>query len=113
MINCVDTNFLCIHIDTQYSKLYYYFTRILDYIKLRKINASDWRKAAASVSQYTQAATIVESDVPLVANTIKTTAAHAQGTPQEDSYQEIIPAILQGHYTQFIISYLRTSSPSY
>ena len=91
------------------------------YIKLGKMSALDWRKAATLVSQHTQEATTAETDhlnsmplsklsvddssppvvhygshVPLAPSTPKITATHAQSSPQEDSHQEIIPGILQG-----------------
>ena len=86
-----------------------------------KINPSDWRKAATLVSQHKQAATTAETDqlssmplnkisisdssplvmhygshVPVAASTPTGTTAHMQSSPQEDSYQEIIPGIPQG-----------------
>ena len=119
MTNCVDINFLCIHIDTQYSKIYNHSTRIAN--KIRENESTDWRKAGALVSQHKQAATTVETDqwnsmplseisiddssllvvhygshVPVAASTPTGTAAHMQSSLQEDSYQEIIPGIPQG-----------------
>ena len=85
------------------------------------MNTSDWRKVAALVSQHKQVATTAETDqlnimplseisihdsgllvvyygshVPVAASTPTGTAAHVQSSPQEDSYQEIIPGIPQG-----------------
>ena len=85
------------------------------------MNPSDWRKAAALVSQHKQATTTAETDqlssmplseisindscllvvhygshVPTAASTPLGTATHVQSSPQEDSYQEIIPGIPQG-----------------
>ena len=85
------------------------------------MNPSDWRKAAALISQHKQAAATAETDqlnsIPLseisiddsgllvvhygshmpVAASIPTgTAAHVQNSLQEDSYQVIIPGIPQG-----------------
>ena len=119
MTNCVDINFPCIHIDTQYSKIYYHSARIVN--KIRENDPSDWRKAAALVSQHKQAATTAEtnqlnsmplseisiddsgllvvhygSHMPVAASTPRGTAAHVQSSLQEDSYQEIIPGISQG-----------------
>ena len=93
------------------------------------MNPSDWRKAAALVSQHKQAAATAETDqlnsmllseisiddssplvvhygshVPVAASTHTGTAAHVQSSPQEDSYQEIIPVSPRVHYTYFIIS---------
>ena len=84
------------------------------------MNPSDWRKATL-VSQYKQAAATAETDqlnsmplskisiddsgllvvhygshVPVTASTPIGTATHMQSSPQEDSYQEIIPGIPQG-----------------
>ena len=96
-----------------------HFARIVN--KIREMNGSGWRKAAALVSQHTQAAATAETDqlnsvplseisiddsgppvmhhgshMPLATSTPKTTAAHMQSSLQEDSYQEIIPGIPQG-----------------
>ena len=85
------------------------------------MNPSDWRKAAALVSQCKQAAAKAETDqldsmplseisieysgllvvhygshVPAAASTPIGTATHVQSSLQEDSYQEIIPGIPQG-----------------
>ena len=85
------------------------------------MNPSDCRKAATFISQHKQAATTAETDqlnsmplskisiddssllvvpygshVPVAASTSTGTAAHVQSSPQEDSYQEIIPSIPQG-----------------
>ena len=85
------------------------------------MNPLDWRRAAALVSQHKQAATKAETDqldsmplseisiddsgllvvyygshVPVAASTLAGTATHMQSSPQEDSYQEIIPGIPQG-----------------
>ena len=85
------------------------------------MNPSDWRIAAALVSQHKQAAATAETDqlnsmpfskisiddsgllvvhygshVPVAASTTTATAAHVQSSPQENTYQEIIPGIPQG-----------------
>ena len=85
------------------------------------MNPSDWRKAAALVSQHKQAATTAETDqlnsmplseisiddssllvvhygshVPVAASTPTDTVAHMQSSLQEDSYQEIIPGMPRG-----------------
>ena len=85
------------------------------------MNPLDWRKAATLVSQHKQAATIAETDqlnsmslseisiddssplvvhygshMPAAASIPIGTATQVQSSPQEDSYQEIIPGILQG-----------------
>ena len=85
------------------------------------MNPSDWRKAAALVSQHKQETATAETDqlnsmplseisiddsgllvvhygshVPTVASIPIGTAAHVQSSPQEDSYQEIILGIPQG-----------------
>ena len=85
------------------------------------MNPSDWRKAAALVTQHKQEATMVETDqlssmplsqiaiddsglsvvhygshVPVAASTPMGTILHLCSLPQEASYQEIIPDILQG-----------------
>ena len=90
------------------------------------MNPSDWRKAAVLISQHKQAAATAETDqlnsmplskisiddsnllvvhygshMPVAAITPTGTAAHDQSSPQEDSYQEIIPGIPPG----FIIPY--------
>ena len=85
------------------------------------MNPSDWRKAAALVTQHKQEAAVAEmdqlssmpliqiaiddsglpvvhygSDVPVAASTPTGTIAHLHSSQQEDSYQEIIPGIPQG-----------------
>ena len=85
------------------------------------MNPSDWRKAATLVTQHKQEATMAEMDklssmplskiaindsgppivhygshMPVAASTPMGTIAHLQSSPQEDSYQEIIPGIPQG-----------------
>ena len=87
------------------------------------MNPSDWRKAAALVTQHKhkQEAVMAETDqlsimplsqiaiadsglpvvhygphVPVAANTPMGTFLHLSSSPQEDSYQEIIPGIPQG-----------------
>ena len=85
------------------------------------MNPSDWRRAATLVSQHKQAAATADADqlnsmplseisiddsgplvvyygshVPVAASTPTGTTAHMQSSPQEDSYQEIIPGIPQG-----------------
>ena len=95
------------------------------------MNASHWRKVATLVSQHKQAATTAETDqlnsmplsalsiddssppvvqhgshMPLAASTPQSTVAHMHSSPQEDSYQEIIPGIPQGSL------YPTLSSPS-
>ena len=86
------------------------------------MNPLDWRKATTLVSQHKQAAATAETDqlssmplseisiddsgplvvhygshVPVAASTPTGTAAHAQSSLQQDSYQEmIIPGIPQG-----------------
>ena len=84
------------------------------------MNPSDWRKAAALVSQHKQAAATAETDqlnsmplskistddscllvvhygshVLVAASTPAGTATHMQSSLQENSYQEIIPGIPQ------------------
>ena len=84
------------------------------------MNPSDWRKAAALVRLHKQEAATAETDqsnsmplskisigdssllvvhycshMPVVASTPTGTATHVQSSPQEDSYQEIIPGIPQ------------------
>ena len=85
------------------------------------MNPSNWRKASALVSQHKQAATTAETDqlssiplskisiddgsplvlhygshMPIAASTPTCTATHVQSSPQQDSYQWIIPGIPQG-----------------
>ena len=85
------------------------------------MNPSDWRRAAALVSQYKQAVATAETDqwdsmplskisidnsgllkvhygshVPVAASTPAGKAAHMHSSLQEDSYQEIIPGIPEG-----------------
>ena len=85
------------------------------------MNPSDWRKAAALVSQHKQEAAMAEMDqlhsmplskiaiddiglpvvhygshMPVAASTPMGTISHLHSSPQEDSYQEIIPGIPQG-----------------
>ena len=85
------------------------------------MNPSDWRKAAALVSQHKQAAAPAETDqlssmplskisvddssllvvhygshVSVAGSTPTGTKVHMQSSLQEDSYQEIIPGIPQG-----------------
>ena len=85
------------------------------------INPSDWRKAAALVTQHKQEATMADSDqlssiplsqiatddsgppivhygthIPIAASTPTGTDTHAHSSQQEDSYQQIIPGIPQG-----------------
>ena len=89
-------------------------------MKLRKINPSNGRKAATLVTQHKQAAATAETDqlnsmplstisvddsgllvvhygshMPIAASTPIGTPTHVQSSPQEDSYQEIIPGIPQ------------------
>ena len=85
------------------------------------MNPSDWRKAAAWVTQHKQAATMAEMDqlssmplsqiaiddsgppivhygthMPVAASTPTGTDVHMHSSQQEDSYQQIIPSIPQG-----------------
>ena len=85
------------------------------------MNPSDWRKAAALVTQQKQEAAMAEMDqlssmplseisiddsgllvvhygshMPVAASTPTGTISHLHSSPQEDSYQEIIPSIPQG-----------------
>ena len=85
------------------------------------MNASDWRKAAALISQQQDATAAMQTDQlssmplsalslddsgppvvqhgldgPLAASTPNRTAAHEQNTQQGDAYQQIIPGIPQG-----------------
>ena len=85
------------------------------------MNPSDWRKAAALVTQHKKEATMAETDklssiplseiafddsgmpvvhygshMPVAASTPAGTISHSHSSPQEDSYQEIIPGIPQG-----------------
>ena len=85
------------------------------------MNPSDWRKAAASVTQYKQEAAMAETDqfssmplsqiaiddsslpivhygthVPIAASTPTGTDIHVHSSQQEDSYQQIIPGSPQG-----------------
>ena len=95
------------------------------------MNPSDWRKAAALVTQHKQEAAMAEMDqlssmplsqiavdesgppvvhygmhVPIAASTPTGTDIHAHSSQQEDSYQQIIPGIPQGSL------YPTLSSPS-
>ena len=85
------------------------------------MNPSDWTKAAALVTQHKQEAAMAEMDqlssmplseisiddsgplvvhygsqLPVAASTPMGTISHLHSSPQEDSYQEIIPGIPQG-----------------
>ena len=85
------------------------------------MNPSDWRKAAALVTQHQQEAAMAETDqlssmplskiaiddsglpvvhygshMPVAASTPMGTISHSHSSPQEDSYQGIIPGIPQG-----------------
>ena len=85
------------------------------------MNLSDWRKAAALVTQHKQEAAMADSDqlssmplsqiaiddsglpivhygthMPVAASTPTGTDVHAHSSQQEDSYQQIIPGIPQG-----------------
>ena len=85
------------------------------------MNPSDWIKAATLVTQHKQEAAIAETDqlssiplsqiamddssppvvhygmhVPAVTSMPTDTDVHAHSSQQEDSYQQIIPGILQG-----------------
>ena len=85
------------------------------------MNPSDWKKAAALVNQHKQETTMAETDqlssmplsqiaiddsgpplvhygthMPVAASTPTGTDAHMHSSHQEDSYQQIIPGILQG-----------------
>ena len=85
------------------------------------MNTSDWRKAAALVTQHKQEAAMAEMDqlssiplsqisiddsgppvvhygshMPVAASTSTATISHLHSSLQEDSYQEIIPGIPQG-----------------
>ena len=88
------------------------------------MNPSDWRRAASLVTQHKQEAAMAEMDqlssmplskisiddsglpvvhygsyMPVAASTLTGTSPHMHSSLQEDSYQEIIPCIPQGHYT--------------
>ena len=88
------------------------------------MNPSDWRKAAALVTQHKQEAAMADTDqlssmplsqiaiddsglpivhygthMPVAASTPTGTHVHAHSSHQEDSYQQIIPGILRVHYT--------------
>ena len=90
-------------------------------LQLVKMNPSDWRKADTLVTQYKQEAAMAEMDqlssmplsqiaiddsglpvvhygshMPVAASTPTGTIAHVHSLQQEDSYQQIIPAIPQG-----------------
>ena len=90
-------------------------------VTISKMNPSDWRKAAALVTQYKQEAAMAEMDqlssmslsqiaiddsgpsvvhygshVPVAASTHTGTTTHMHSSQQEDSYQQIIPGIPQG-----------------
>ena len=85
------------------------------------MNPSDWRKADTLVTQHKEEATMAEMDqlssmplseisiddsglpvvhygshMPVAASTPTGTTSHVHSSPQEDSYQEIIPGIPQG-----------------
>ena len=79
------------------------------------MNPSDWRKAAALVTQHKQETAITETDqlssmplsqiasivhygthMPIAASTPTGTDVHMHSSQQEDSYQQIIPGIPQG-----------------
>ena len=85
------------------------------------MNPSDWRKAAALVTQHKQEAIMAETDqlssmplsqiiiddcgppvvhyvshMPVAASIPMGTITHLHSSPEEDSYQQIIPAIPQG-----------------
>ena len=85
------------------------------------MNPSDWRKAAAFITEHKQEATMAEMDqlssiplsqiaiddssppivhygmhMPVAASTPTGTDVHVQSSQQEDSYQQIIPGIPQG-----------------
>ena len=85
------------------------------------MNLSDWRKAAALVTQHKQEAAMAEMDqlssmplsqiaidgsgppivhygmhMPIAASTPTGTDVHVHSSQQEDSYQQIIPGIPQG-----------------
>ena len=84
------------------------------------MNASDWIKAAALVTQHKHEGTMAETDqlsmplsqiaindsgppvvhygmhVPVAVSTPTGTDVHAHSSQQEDSYQQIIPGIPQG-----------------
>ena len=85
------------------------------------MNPSNWIKAAALVTQHKQEAATAEMDqlsrmpfsqiaindsgppivhygthVPIAVNTPTGTDVHMHSSQQEDSYQQIIPGILQG-----------------
>ena len=90
-------------------------------LQLAKMNLSDWRKAAALVTQHKQEAAMAEMDllgsmplsqiaiddsgppvvhygshVPVAASTPMGTIAHAHSSQQENSYQQIILGMPQG-----------------
>ena len=90
-------------------------------LSLVTMNPSDWRKAAALVTQHKQEATMAEMDqlismplsqiaiddsgppivhygmhMPVAASTPTGTDIHMHSSQQEDSYQQIIPGIPQG-----------------
>ena len=88
------------------------------------MNPSDWRKAAAFVTQHKPEATMVDMDqlssmplsqiaiddsgppivhygtyMPVAVSALTGTNVHVNISQQEDSYQQIIPGILRVHYT--------------
>ena len=93
------------------------------------MNLSDWRKAAALVTQHKQEATMVEMyqlssmplsqiaiddsgppiphygmHMPIAASTPSGTNVHVHSSQQEDSYQQIIPGIPQGSLYPTLLS---------
>ena len=90
-------------------------------LQLVKMNQSNWRKVATLVTQHKQEAAMAETDqlssmplseiaiddsglpvvcygshMPVATSTPMGTISHSHSSPQEDSYQEIIPGIPQG-----------------
>ena len=94
------------------------------------MNPSDWIKAATLVTQQKQEAAISDTDqlssmplsqlamddsgppvvhygmhMPAATSTPTCTEVHTQGSQQEDTYQQIIPGILQGSLYPTLLSF--------
>ena len=101
------------------------------------MNPSDWIKAVALVTQYKQEATMADVDqlssmplsqiaiddsgppivhhvthMPVAASTPSGTDVHMHSSQQEDSYQQIIPGILQGSLCPTLSSHTEEQSLS-
>ena len=86
---------------------------------------SDWKKAAAFISEQNRLAAMAPTQeldsmplstlsldesgppevtcgvhMPLATSTSNCTAPHQQGSPLSDNYQQILPGVPQGYYTQ-------------